>query len=99
MGFYYTTYLCNGNLNDKIIVNKVVVANMDPIVEKHEWDMGYVDYNELVGWINRNLETPLVFSDSDNNDLFLMETSGSSLDAFESTISKYILVKNNCRFD
>lgn len=99
MGFYYTTYLCNGNLNDKNVANKIVVATMDGIVEKHEWERGYVDYGEFSNWVKNNLETPINFSDDDGNDLFLMEVFGTSLDCFQTTNTKYILIKNNCRFD
>jgi hypothetical protein len=55
MGMYYTTYIV---YNSDTTLKKQL-STVDPLIEEHEWDIGYVDGYEMLEWLNhRNIHWP-----------------------------------------
>lgn len=100
MGIYYFTYICSGTFTDKqtvTIIKKVKIASLDQIIEKHEWDRGYVDLEELRGVIKK-LDIELV--PMTDCDLFLEEVCATTYDGMNDPgSSKYVLVQNGYTYN
>jgi hypothetical protein len=96
MGFYISTYLCNGDFDTHTIKKQILLSNSQ-IIESHEWLRGYVNKDDLEKVLHSNKDFKHIkFDTSYEDDLFLMETNFCSLDC--STMNKYILVQKNCSF-
>jgi hypothetical protein len=100
MGLYFNTFLCNGSfISEKKckIIEKIQIANIDPIIENVEWESGKVDLSEIQRFVNRH-KPEIEIYESIINDLFLEEVRISSYEGLKSDGSKFILVSKNYEF-
>ena len=99
MGIYTATFVCFGKFID--IYNADIeysekIANLDAIIEKHEWNLKYVKKESLIRCLSqheqfKSLVDKLILN-SNGNDLFLQEVTVSTLDTNYQEISKYIVL-------
>jgi len=101
MGFYWATYICNGKFTDNRnaeVSSKLHIGSVDPMIEAHEWERGYVDKNELINFINSRKKFQIQTEASDTCDFFMMEDCGTTLESGAPGNAKYILVEKNCQY-
>lgn len=54
MGFYYTTYLHYGEFDKNRTSEYTIVATMDPIIEYHEKEQGFVSREDIETFLKKN---------------------------------------------
>lgn len=88
MGFYYVTLLCTGTFvnQNAVIITKKIKIYSDQIIEPHEWQQGFVDLEELRGFIAQQHNKPKSWcgtcNDSSgiiNEDIEVIESNGYDL--------------------
>ena len=85
MGIYWITYICVGTFGQEPKI-KYQIAEMDQIIERHEWEQGYVSLTEVVDKLGDKFEFEV-----SEDDLYFEEVLSST---YGDNRSKYLLIKN-----